>query len=130
MPRCKQAREFSSLHSGPVQLVSVRDEVLCNSDVKGDPPALEYTFQNAMSMTTRPIHVLVIDACLAALLSVCLQWMLLTFSASRSRSVGKFRQFPFEKTGHTGRRHRLRSTLSQQQHCTKDDSREDRRHNS
>lgn len=130
MPRCKQAWGFSSLHSGIVHLVSVRDEVLCNSAVKGDPQALEYTFQNTMFMTTRPIHVLVFDACLAALLSVCLQWMLLTFSASRSRSVGKFRQFPLEITGHTGRRRRLRSTLSQQQQCTQDDSREDMRHNS
>ena len=63
---------------------------------KGTPWGLEYTFSSALFVTTRPIHILVFDAYMPRYICNCFRCSLIAFSASWSRSMCKFQQFPFE----------------------------------
>ena len=71
------------------------DEVHCCS-IKGTPWGLEYTFSSALFVTTRPIRILVFDTYTPRYICNCLLCSLIAFSASWSRSMCKFQQFPFE----------------------------------
>ena len=67
-------------------------------DLEGTPGGLEYTFSSALFVTTRPLHILVFDAYIPRYICICLRCSLIAFSASWSRSMCKFQQFPFEIT--------------------------------
>ena len=70
--------------------------------LKGTPWGLEYTFSSALFVTTRPIHILLFDTYMPRYICNCLRCSLIAFSASWSRSMCKFQQFPFEITRSQG----------------------------
>ena len=70
--------------------------------IKGTPWGLEYTFSSALLVATRPYHILVFDAYMPRYICDCLRCSLIAFSASWSRSMCKFQQFPFEITRSRG----------------------------
>ena len=61
-----------------------------------------WPFSSALFVTTRPIHILVFDTYMPRYICNCLRCSLIALSASWSRSMCKFQQFPFEITRSQG----------------------------